>query len=90
MQPTTRSGGGSASRTVDGEKLLGREVLHPHLDIVRRHADLKQCNSEHRRCQPSVGSVLSSEIDAATDPASELVQTLVSQLGRPVPENPRF
>jgi hypothetical protein len=53
MQPTTLSGGGATSRTVDGEQLLGREVLHPHFDIVRPHADLRQFNSEHCRRQPS-------------------------------------
>jgi hypothetical protein len=57
MQPTTHSGGGSASRTVDGEKLFRGQVLHPHLDIVRRHADLKQFNSGHCRGQPAVGAV---------------------------------
>jgi hypothetical protein len=51
MQSTTLSGGGTTSRTIDGGKLLGREVLHPHLDIVRRHAGLKQFNSEHCRCR---------------------------------------
>src|ERR1700693_3699527 len=60
MQPATRSGGGSASRTVDREKLLRREVSHPHLDIVRRHAVLKQFNSEHLSLSGVCGGLFAS------------------------------